>query len=149
MLYGLKVKIKSLAAEASIIRQDENKARHQAKLLRLRQRLSEAGLSNVQIDRLERKAAKFGRLPKKVEQAWLDEARNRWLSLSAHRTLVVRPEARAAQLAYGYLRGRAYKTLESNAKSHPKWDLVERNVQRFSIYDKDAFSAWMKERIIS
>lgn len=38
-------------------------------------------------------------------------------SLYLHRICVVRPEARASQLAYGFLRGRAYKTMEAKVRS--------------------------------
>lgn len=70
----LKVKIKSLAAEARIIRREEFLAK------------------------------------KHGNRALLD-------GLHAHRTFDVRLAARRTLLAYGYLRGRWYGTIESNAKT--------------------------------
>jgi hypothetical protein len=72
--YYIKVKILSLAAEAKIIRKQEQKAR------------------------------KHGNRSLRV-------------GLADHRRGIVRREARHAQLAYGFLRGRAYKQME--AKCHP------------------------------
>ena len=72
--FYIKVKILSLAAEAKIIRKQEQKARaHGNRSLRI--------------------------------------------GLADHRRGIVRHEARHAQLAYGFLRGRAYKQME--AKCHP------------------------------
>jgi len=59
------------------------------------------------------------------------------LSLRDHRKEVVRPEARAAQLALAFLRGRPYAELE--AKCHPvsigefhaHWKRVHKNVVEF------------------
>ena len=81
----LKIKIKSLAAEAKIIRLEEKK--------------------NQQL---------------RVE-------------LRAHRLRVVREEARATLLAYAFIRGRAYKTVEaSNRQGHkPNWLKVETMVTRY------------------
>jgi hypothetical protein len=72
--FYIKVKILSLAAEAKIIRKQEQKARaHGNRSLRI--------------------------------------------GLADHRRGIVRHEARHAQLAYGFLRGMAYKKME--AKCHP------------------------------
>ena len=51
--------------------------------------------------------------------------------LEAHRVQHVRRAARAAQIAYAFLRGREYTRIEGNAKSFPDWDMVGRNVRRF------------------
>ena len=40
-----------------------------------------------------------------------------WCGLNTHRRLELRIEARHAQLAYGFLRSRAYRTIENN----PHW----------------------------
>lgn len=77
----LKVKIKSLAEEARIIRRMEND-------------LKAKGPHNL-------------------------EARDTFWGLRNHRTNDVRNEARAAQLAYGFLRGRDYRQLESKSYSTP------------------------------
>lgn len=52
-------------------------------------------------------------------------------SLIDHRREVVRPAARSAQLAYGFLRGRAYRRLEATCHEPPNWTEVAKNVARF------------------
>jgi hypothetical protein len=53
--------------------------------------------------------------------------------LAAHRRGIVRSEARHAQLAYGYLRGRALKTIEATHRvGHaPSWKRVASLVARY------------------
>lgn len=89
----LKIKIMSLAAEAKIIRQEANKWPHQR-----------------DIPNEERED------PKQV-----DRYMTRYL-LNQHRRFDVRREARSAQLAYGFLRGRAYCTIEEKC-----WELPDAN----------------------
>lgn len=55
-------------------------------------------------------------------------------SLRGHRALVVRPEARHSLLAYGFLRGRPYKSIEYKCKVEPDWDKVYRIARRFKFY---------------
>ena len=95
----LKVKIKSLAAEARIIRHEERQVR---------------GLDRV--------------------------------ALSEHRRGIVRREARSAQLAYGYLRGRLYRQLErtcSTSRPGPDWAAVERLVKRYG--DRPFDTSWSEQ----
>lgn len=81
----LKVKIKSLAEEARIIRREEK------------------------------------------------DARNSYFRsmLHSHRVENVRDEARAAQIAYGYLRGRRYREIEPNAKKDVPWVRVKKLVEKY------------------
>ena len=81
----LKIKIKSLAVEAKLIRLEERKVK---------------GLTKH--------------------------------NLSEHRKHVVRPEARATLLAYGFLRGRDYRSIESNATTKPDWTKVKSMVKRYT-----------------
>jgi hypothetical protein len=88
--FYIKVKILSLAAEAKIIRKQEQKARsHGNRSLRI--------------------------------------------GLADHRRGIVRHEARHAQLAYGFLRGMAYKKME--AKCHPgcgpDFGKVKNSIERY------------------
>ena len=85
----LKVKIKSLAEEARIIRKEENKR---------------------------------GPL---------------WWGLRLHRTGIVKSEARAALLAYGFLRGLTYRQIEANTKFAPDWARVKKLVDRYGVYLTD------------
>jgi hypothetical protein len=91
----LKIKIKSLAEEARIIRAEERKAK-------------ERGASGARA------------------------------SLHEHRVLHVRPEQRATLIAYGYLRGRAYRQLEASPRYKrapfdrpgPHWEKVAHMVRK-------------------
>lgn len=54
-----------------------------------------------------------------------------WYSLRRHRTWDVRRAARVNGLAYGYLRGREYKEMESRARQEPNWKDIKRLIDRF------------------
>lgn len=116
----LKIKIKSLAAEATIIRMEERK------LPRLRDLTPE-----------QREDA--GNVARVAERADLVE----------HRKGVVRNEARSALLAYGYIRGRPYPLIEEKFYEAPDVARIAEIVYRFGGYGKhkDALikdiNAWM------
>lgn len=100
----LKVKIKSLATEAKIIRHEERKfpTAAQAKKLQLRcggQR-EEGGI---------------------------------YSQLHTHRTMDVRREARSAQLAYGIIRGRKYSQIEETCYDPPDMKRISINLRRFGV----------------
>jgi len=107
----LKVKIKSLAEEARIIRKEENKT------LKLHKMKYPEGGYCPQYD-----------------------------SLRNHRRIDVQGEARAALLAYGYLRGVPYKAMESKTKedNRPNWKRVRTIAKKFgkSSYNEETFTAW-------
>lgn len=69
--------------------------------------------------------------------------------LHKHRTQTVRPESRHSQLAYAFLRGKAYSRTEDKAKNLPNWDYVQRIAERFSGEDKrviaQRFEQWRQE----
>lgn len=109
----LKVKIKSLAEEARIIRLEEQKkigfSRHVRDLVA-------DGVNDAPV----------------AESA---VALGHYHGLHHHRTVDVRTEARAAQLAYAFLRGRDLLKVEPhlatpNAK-RPRWDRVKKLVERY------------------
>lgn len=58
-----------------------------------------------------------------------------------HRMDVVRPEARATHIAYGFLKGLKYSQIESNPKTSPNWKRVESMVAKYS-YGKKDLTAW-------
>jgi hypothetical protein len=124
-IHFLKVKIKSLAEEAKIIRHEEHlvyanrAARKRWRQIKLGQepagehtnsnRFSEQDV----IAAVDKVKASRGEIPNIKAPARHSEAhRNLYLELQNHRKLVVRPEARATLLAYGFLRGRHYKDIE-------------------------------------
>lgn len=98
----LRVKIKSLAAEADIIRKEEARAKRSAAWNRGHQQ--------------EEPAAAFT---------------HELFGLHHHRTHVVRKEARAAQCAYAILRDRPYAATEPGAKTYPDMDKVAGMLVRF------------------
>lgn len=83
----LKIKIKSLAAEASMIRREEH--------------------------------------------LWKLRDRELFFGLRSHRTWDVRREARAALLAYGFLRGRPYKKIEAFTYDPPPFGRVVALVKKY------------------
>lgn len=93
----LRVKIKSLAAEATIIRREERRA----KLL------------------------------------WQKYQNPTFFSLQGHRRCEVRPEARAALLAYGFLRGRTYHQIENKCHEPPNWHRVTELVRKYGTLSKE------------
>ena len=86
----LKIKIKSLAEEARIIRHEERKT------LTSRNRLSAWATVNKQQD-IPTRIAEFDSL---------------YSGLRAHRVNEVRGEARAAHVAYAFLRGKTFASVE-------------------------------------
>lgn len=101
MLAYLKIKVVSLAAEARLIRKDEQK---------------------------------FKKRPGPT-------CREIFWGLREHRTKDVRSESRSALIAYGYLRGRAYSTIESKGKHgrrpDPDWTRIVQLIVKYG-QNKDA-----------
>lgn len=60
--------------------------------------------------------------------------------LANHRRLVVRPAARTALLAYGFLRGRAYRQLEPTCERSPSWEEFRKLVDRYGTRRTDEMS---------
>jgi hypothetical protein len=124
----LQVKIASLAAEARIIRRKEYIAKDRARLCR------------------------SGMCPDNPE-IYAHEA----ASLHQHRTFDVRRESRAAQLALGYLRGRAYRAMEAKCYEAPQWkrvaELVKKYGDRSPNADKEAIVgallAWSEKELLA
>lgn len=107
----LKVKIKSLAAEAKIIRQEERKWLHSAR--RLQSRItSEPNCGPGLSTRLSRACDLLG-------------------GLGRHRKFDVREESRASLLAYGFLRGRRYSQMEAKCYEPPRWSRVADLVKKY------------------
>jgi hypothetical protein len=154
----LKVKICSLMKEAQIIRRLENKKRREIDILKIRQRLSKSGLSDKQIERITKRALRtmgkivktddikvqkvqdgvdtqkvVARLSKPIDANWLTSANEQWRTLREHRKLDLRSEARSAQLAYGFLRGRSYKEIEAKHrhKHDPDWTRIQEIATKF------------------
>lgn len=109
----LKVKVKSLAAEARIIRDEERKIK-----------------------------SRLGKGPHKSD-AHQHKDKDTLASLQNHRRGVVRHEQRHSLLAYGFLRGVAYRRMEPTCRVEPDWGKVLKMVERFGGKGKDnEFKSW-------
>lgn len=97
----LKIKLKTLAAEAKFIRKEERKA-------------LEAGRKGLHADRDD-----YERHYRAYE------------SLREHRTGIVRHHARLNNLAYGFLRGRSYAEMEPHTRTELDLKYVKKLVERF------------------
>lgn len=53
--------------------------------------------------------------------------------LRIHRRTDVRGEARATLLAYAFLRGKTYKSVEPSAKNPPNWVRVRKLVEKYGL----------------
>lgn len=127
-LIELKVKVVNLADEAKYIRKQENKARRLGNQHKVWSRIAKLGLEPEESRRmfaelmgkkseLESKVRKHAirQLPKDETP---DPYRDTRLSLQGHRRGVVSKSARTSQLAYGFMRGVPYKTLERNVHAN-------------------------------
>lgn len=70
------------------------------------------------------------RIIRAEEKKWPGEHVAR-IGLHEHRIHSVRPEARHALLAYGFLRGRSYRQLERTAAQPPDWERVGQLIEKF------------------
>lgn len=133
----LKVKIKSLAAEARIIRHEESRVKTTRKYRKAARRSLVLGRTQgsrdvrVPLTNSERERAVKMTTPPTPEQLRLHG------SLQGHRTGDVRSEARSALIAYGFLRGRTF------AQTEPCYgtDLDGR------LYTSDEISSWRKRQL--
>lgn len=60
-----------------------------------------------------------------------DKRSDTFWGLRAHRIFKVRPDARCAQLAWGFLTGMPYKRIEKKARSEPNWTKIQILAGRF------------------
>lgn len=141
----LKIKVGSLAAEIRIIKKEEQAVLARARYLDVRLRLTDGNAySEAQVSRILRRA-KILRRPKSCWESravMTDEARDSAIravkafegeydGLRGHR-LGIRSEARAAHLAYGFLRGTPFKAMEKHSYTRPPLDRCEYHVLKFS-----------------
>lgn len=133
----LKIKIKSLAFEAADIHREEREqnpgARGRIRARRALARLND--LTDGQRKRLERRLVAPN--VNRMAAFW---------GLRDHRQNVVRPEARATLIAYGFMRGLPYSRIEASSRTSPNWKRVEELVKKYGeghINDRmSAFQAW-------
>ena len=65
--------------------------------------------------------------------------------LNHHRKTILRQEARAALIAYAYLRGKSYRAMEKEGSSKPDWKYIKRKAMKFANgnYDEADFEVWV------
>jgi hypothetical protein len=121
----LKVKLKSLAEESRIIRNEEK---------RCGKRLSQIRAKVV---------AAAGQ-----EREFLAPTENLREELYLHRIHDVRDEARATHIAYGYLRGRHLEQMEKVPESIPNaiWQRAHKMVDKYGI-GENKLSEWHKPKV--
>lgn len=105
----------------------------------------------VKIASLAAEAKIIRAMEKKYRRSAEGSTRRRiFWGLRDHRTSDVRREARSAQLAYGFLRGRTYRQIERECYSPPDWKRVEALVVKYgggSPADvKQKLQIWMDQK---
>lgn len=112
----LKIKLKSLAAEARIIRKAENRLQIPAMVAGDTPALTkEEREKNPELSKSIAKQARIARNWHRAQfrsKPWYGENRARLEELQLHRVRDVRESARATHLAYGFIRGRTYAQME-------------------------------------
>lgn len=130
MLNYLKIKCTSLAAEAKLIRKDENKRLQNAANARSKARENIKLTPNV-YDKHEEYHLRV------------------YEGLKNHRVKDIRLEARAANVAYGFLKGKKYRDIERISYTQPDWEKVRFLVQSYGedTDRMDKFEVWLKEAL--
>jgi len=113
----LRVKVLSLAAEAKIIRKEQN----------YRHRQRDHAIANGYGERVAE---------------YHDKVR---AGLHEHRVTVVRNESRVANIAYGFLRGREYYEIEQYCYTTPNWKRVEELVMKYAEHDNPKYNRPVEE----
>lgn len=125
----LKIKIKSLAAEATMIRREERRQNpgHRARVRARRILEGKTRSSNPADDGASRsRAARILKRKPNMDAFW---------GLRHHRQYDVRGESRSAHVAYGFLRGLPYSRIEGTAKTSPNWSRVEDLIKKYGTGD--------------
>lgn len=107
----LRVKLKSLAAESKIIRQETERLQ---------------GCKNREVKYTDHRG---------IERVRRVAYGGRWGSLQQelliHRRSIVRSEARCTLLAYGFIRGRTLEQMEGKSTCPPNWDKVRAMLKKY------------------
>lgn len=85
----------------------------------------------VKICSLAAEGAIIHRMEHRWKKRWRSDKDETFFGLQGHRKAEVRPEQRAAMLAYGFLRGRAYRSIEFKCYEPPNWLRVAELVRKY------------------
>lgn len=144
----LKVKIKSLASEARIIRREENRLATRRGALPVVVKYFLDGLNvsynpNPKMRRYDAVDVAYSLVgPNNVQRMTISEWRALkkskkrakgplWHELHGHRIGELRKEQRSALIAYGFIRGMHYEDIEVNPNFRPDWNRVKRLVEKY------------------
>lgn len=116
MSIELKIKAISLADEARTIKHFEYKYKHKARMVRLEEEWADNADDEF----------------KKQLKVRRDKAMLGFSSLRNHRVGPLRCEARATNVARGFIRGLPYEAIELGAKTPPDWKAVARMVSKYA-----------------
>ncbi len=155
MLAALKVKLKSLAAEARIIKYEERKKIFAARKDELKIKIAlNPGAVQRKVESAKKPTLAARLLNKKPVPVQYHEemraraakARDGFHSLRNHRLEKVRKECRHSHLAYGFLRDVPYRRMEQSCHTEPDWKAVQSLIERFAEGDlrdhRQRFSSW-------
>lgn len=154
----LKIKVVSLAAEIRLIRREEKERIDHAHFLSVRLRLTDGNVyTPAQINRIVKRAKQ--RWHVRLQNPMTDDARDNALStlkavegefssLRGH-NVALKKEARAANLAYGFLRGTPFKSMEKYSHTAPPIERTEYHVLKFRGLEteqqvKQRFAEWVE-----
>jgi hypothetical protein len=159
----LKIKIKSLAAEAQIIRAAEHKRKVYRSLEGyaldldkelMGQAMQVTGEQRVKLIAKATRVAKAKRRAALRAKPWFVEAQSQLTEMQLHRVRDVREEARAGYLAYGFIRGKTLREIGERAHGAPPWNALEvrvfekaeRLAQKYgtALLPKTAFMGWLQ-----
>ncbi len=136
-MYQLKYKAIALAAEAKAFKQHERHAADRHAKWQAR-----AALGRL-------KAQQRGELGQGQDPKTVTSVEQQGVYL--HRLNRVRPEARNALLAYGFLKGKSYQEIENFSWTQPNWDRVLKLAIRYGDLDEQVvaqrFAEWISEAL--
>lgn len=146
MLLHLKIKLASLVAETRIIRSKERHYRGNARqILGIFSKKHNKEEPKPEMPEKMKKASTINDIEEKKARAQRDY--DIYWNLHQHRKNVVRKEARATNLAIGFLRGKFYEEMEFFAHEDPDWDKIERMACVYSDLDPREVKVQIEEWI--
>lgn len=137
----LRIKIKHLALEPELLKLEMQKTRRRAMLKLLHKALDLSKELETLPDDPRRNQINGGLV---YEDPWLA------IELRNHRLQAIRPEARAAQLAYAFIRGKSYNEIEPTSKWSPQINRIAELIVKYGDHTdknaaKEALIAWIEQ----
>lgn len=131
----LRVKLKSLTAEAKFIRHEERRcAGRKLEQARKRFNFQMQGAREIETPEIRKDAIASVRTEYRLARSKLKPRRKidpLYEELRLHRIRELRAEARATHIAYALIRGRPLERIETAAKTSPDWARIDRMLAKF------------------